>query len=79
MFNAHIKVEFCQSVKAIKYICKYIHKVSDQAAFSLKNSINEVEKYLNGRYISSSKALWGIFQFPTHERFPGIVHWKTDL
>ena len=24
MFNAHINVEFCHSVKAIKYICKYL-------------------------------------------------------
>lgn len=26
MFNAHINVEFCNSVKAITYICKYIVK-----------------------------------------------------
>ncbi|XP_063929859.1 uncharacterized protein LOC135142123 [Zophobas morio] len=79
IFNAHINVEFCQSVKAIKYICKYIHKGSDQATFSLQNSNNEVEKYLNGRYISSSEAFWRIFQFPIHERFPAIVHLAVHL
>lgn len=73
-FNAHINVEFCQSVKAIKCICKYIQKGSDQATFSLQNNNDEVEKYLNSRYISSSEALWRISQFPIHERFPAIVH-----
>ncbi|CAB3235853.1 unnamed protein product [Arctia plantaginis] len=78
-FNAHINVEFCQSVKAIKYICKYIHKGSDQATFSLQNNNNEVEKYLNGRYISSSEALWRFFQFPIHERLPAVVHLAIHL
>ncbi|GBP53109.1 hypothetical protein EVAR_97113_1 [Eumeta japonica] len=79
IFNAHINVEFCQSVKAIKYICKYIHKGSDQATFSLQSNNDEVEKYLNGRYISSSEAFWRIFQFSIHERFPAVVHLAVHL
>ncbi|GBO99143.1 hypothetical protein EVAR_461_1 [Eumeta japonica] len=31
IFNCHINVEFCNTVQAIKYICKYINKGSDQA------------------------------------------------
>ncbi|XP_055918607.1 uncharacterized protein LOC129950708 [Eupeodes corollae] len=48
-FNAHINVEYCHSVQAIKYICKYINKGSDQATFSVRNAHDEVENYLNGR------------------------------
>uniref|UniRef100_A0A8D9BUG3 Helitron helicase-like domain-containing protein n=1 Tax=Cacopsylla melanoneura TaxID=428564 RepID=A0A8D9BUG3_9HEMI len=31
IFNAHINVEYCHSVKSIKYVCKYVNKGSDQA------------------------------------------------
>jgi hypothetical protein len=35
-FNAHINVEACMSVKSIKYVCKYINKGSDMAAFGVQ-------------------------------------------
>lgn len=50
-FNAKINVGSCQ------YVCKYVHQGSDQSTFSLQNINDEVEKYLNACYISSSEAL----------------------
>uniref|UniRef100_A0A2H1WN94 SFRICE_024390 n=1 Tax=Spodoptera frugiperda TaxID=7108 RepID=A0A2H1WN94_SPOFR len=50
LFNAHINVEYCHSVKAIKYLCKYINKGSDQATFSVRNPHYEVENYLNAAH-----------------------------
>lgn len=53
-FNAHINVEFCNSVKSVKYICKYVNKGTDQAMFVIVGKEND-EVYQNqaGRYISS--------------------------
>ena len=62
-FNAHINVEVCNSVKSIKYICKYLHKGSDQAVFGLEKhgaQRDEVARYEMGRYISSNEAVWRI-------------------
>ncbi|CAG4945293.1 unnamed protein product [Parnassius apollo] len=52
MFNAHIIVEACNSqnsVHAIKYICKYINKGSDQAIFNLRSEGYKDLQTVNGR------------------------------
>ncbi|XP_054287893.1 uncharacterized protein LOC129003620 [Macrosteles quadrilineatus] len=85
IFNAHINVEYCSSVKAINYVCKYIHKGSDQAAFNLvkgaqlDNLKDEVTIYQTGRYLSSNEAAWRIFGFPVHERKPTVTHLSVHL
>ncbi|XP_059169815.1 uncharacterized protein LOC131951424 [Physella acuta] len=76
-FKAHINVEYCNSVKSIKYICKYVNKGSDMAVFGVGNPsapIDEIERYQLGRYISSNEAVWRILSFPIHERHPPVVH-----
>lgn len=87
-FNAHINVEFCSSVKSIKYICKYINKGSDMAVFNIQNTeVNtagsitndELTGYQIGRYISSNEAVWRIFGFQIHERYPAVVHLAVHL
>ncbi|XP_073359734.1 uncharacterized protein [Aegilops tauschii subsp. strangulata] len=35
MFNCHINVEVCSSIKAVKYLYKYIYKGHDKASFSI--------------------------------------------
>ncbi|XP_023232360.1 uncharacterized protein LOC111632213 [Centruroides sculpturatus] len=78
-FNIHINVEYCHSVQAIKYICKYINKGSDQATFSIRNPHDKVENYLNGQYISTSESVWRILEFPIHNRYPTVVHLAVHL
>lgn len=80
IFNAHINVEYCNSVKSIKYICKYVHKGSDMAAFNISD---EVESFRDGRYISSNEAFYRIFRFQIHDRYPSVlklaVHLENDM
>ncbi|UYV76661.1 hypothetical protein LAZ67_14001628 [Cordylochernes scorpioides] len=81
MFKAHINVEYCHSVKSIKYICKYVNKGNDMAIFGLskENTNDEISQYLLGRYISSNEAVWRILSFPIHERHPNVVHLSVHL
>ncbi|XP_067931940.1 uncharacterized protein [Watersipora subatra] len=82
VFNAHINVEFCNSVKSIKYICKYVNKGSDQAVFGLERDgaqVDEVARYESGRYISANEAMWRIFSLPIHARHPTVQHLSVHL
>ncbi|UYV80385.1 hypothetical protein LAZ67_19000038 [Cordylochernes scorpioides] len=81
-FKVHINVEYCNSVKSIKYICKYVNKGSDMAVFGVKNAsapIDEVQRYQLGHYICSNEAVWRILSFSIHERYPTVVHLAVHL
>ncbi|GFR20235.1 ATP-dependent DNA helicase [Trichonephila clavata] len=80
--NAHINVEYSNSVKAIKYIFKYVNKGSDVVVIGVENttaSNEEVTQYQLGRYISSIEAVWHILSFSIHGRYPTVVHLAVHL
>ncbi|KAL4084748.1 hypothetical protein QTP88_027663 [Uroleucon formosanum] len=80
-FSAHINVEITSSIKSIKYVCKYVIKGSDHAAFGLGKTDNtdEIQIYESGKYISSSEAAWKILGFHIHDRYPAITHLDVHL
>jgi ATP-dependent DNA helicase PIF1 len=80
-FKAHCNVEYCNSVKSIKYICKYVTKGSDMAVFGVQtpDTNNEITHYQVGRYVSCNETIWRIFSFPIHERHPTVVHFSVHL
>ena len=78
-YNAHINVEFCGSVKVIKYIHKYVYKGSDQATVALNMQNDKVARHLQGRYIGPTEAVWRLFEFPMHEEFPPVQKLSVHL
>ena len=73
-FEAHINVEWCNSVKSIKYVCKYVNKGADAAMFALmkENSNDEITQYQDARYFSTNESVWKIFKFPIHKQYPTV-------
>lgn len=84
MFNMHINMKSCLSVKSIKYICKYINKGDDMAVIDINQDNllnNEVTQDLMGRYFSSNMAIWHIFGFNIHQCCPPFglgPHYRND-
>ena len=80
-YQAHINVEVCALVKAIKYIHKYIYKGSDRTTLQLQagEGGNEIKKFLQGRYIGPCEAVWRLLEFRIHEEFPTVYQLPIHL
>ncbi len=89
-YDAHINVEVCNNIHAVKYLFKYVYKGHDRATIeiSLQSDnatkgnvveIDEIKKYLDCRFVSTSEATWRIFKFDMHKRFPIVEHLQYHL
>ena len=77
-FQSHINVETCASIKAAKYIHKYIYKGHDRATLEM-TAVDEVKCYLDARYISSVEVAWHILEFGMHLEWPSVYHLPVHL
>ena len=71
-YKAHINVEICTTVQAIKYIYKYVYKERDKVTLKIADT-DEIKRYVTCRYISLSQVVWGLLEFLMHEEYPIIV------
>ncbi|XP_059051905.1 uncharacterized protein LOC131846585 [Achroia grisella] len=80
-FKAHCNVEYCNSWKHIKYICKHVPRGKHMTVFGVQtsNTDDEITRYQVGRYVNCNEAIWRIFSFPIHERHPTVVHLAVHL
>ncbi|XP_073296895.1 uncharacterized protein [Primulina huaijiensis] len=74
-YDCHINVEVCGGIKCVKYIYKYIHKGPDRVALELRNGQNcdEIQQYVDGRWICVPEALWRIFSFEFSRMYPSVI------
>nr|KAJ0205749.1 hypothetical protein LSAT_V11C500263750 [Lactuca sativa] len=63
MFNCHINVEVCSSIKYVKYLFKYVYKGHDK----------QIRKFQDARYVSPPEALWRVFSFPLSKLHPCVM------
>ena len=74
-FNAHINIEICTTVVAIKYLFKYVHKGHDRASVRIEKDvlphepivIDEIKKYVDARYLSASESFRNLYNFPASD------------
>ena len=75
-YNAHVNFEVVHSVQAVKYLYKYINKGPDRIMVSVTEEEpqerNEVQEFVNARYISASEAFWRLYEFPIHSIYPPV-------
>lgn len=83
-YNAHINVEICSTINAVKYLYKYVFKGHDRALISMRQNmmqqqqqqqqqvVNEIQQYIDARYVSASEALWRLYSFSLFHRSPAV-------
>uniref|UniRef100_A0A453BGH0 ATP-dependent DNA helicase n=1 Tax=Aegilops tauschii subsp. strangulata TaxID=200361 RepID=A0A453BGH0_AEGTS len=85
-YNCHINVEACSSIKAVKYLFKYIYKGHDKASFAFEQDIindggiiDEIRQYRDARYISPPEAIYRIFGFKMFGVSPAVLQLQLHL
>uniref|UniRef100_A0A8I6WRR5 ATP-dependent DNA helicase n=1 Tax=Hordeum vulgare subsp. vulgare TaxID=112509 RepID=A0A8I6WRR5_HORVV len=84
MFNCHINVEVCSSIKAVKYLYKYVYKGHDRASISInqpdeKGVVDEIKRYIDARWVTPPEAMWRVFGINLSESFPSVLQLPLHL
>ncbi|PIA24735.1 hypothetical protein AQUCO_57600001v1 [Aquilegia coerulea] len=79
MFDCHINVEICASVRAVKYIHKYIYKGHDRTTMVVGAEDDEIQQYLDARYVGPTEAAWRLYGFQIHEELPCVTRLALHL
>ncbi|XP_074313490.1 uncharacterized protein LOC141648664 [Silene latifolia] len=78
MFDCHLNVEVCSTIKAVKYLYKYVYKGHDRIQFNISGAgqnavVDETERYQSGRWVSPPEAAWRIFGFNLFDIYPPVL------
>jgi hypothetical protein len=78
-YQAHINVEVCGGVQAVKYIHSYVYKGKGSVTLHVTQNPDKIWTYLAARYIWSVQAAWGLFAFPIHQEKPTVYQLPVHL
>ncbi|XP_074313095.1 uncharacterized protein LOC141648383 [Silene latifolia] len=85
-YDCHLNVEICSTIKAVKYMYKYVYKGHDGISFAVtdpsgsgQESFDEITFYQSARWISPPEAAWKIFGFHLNEIHPNVVPLQVHL
>lgn len=80
-YDCHINVEICSSFKSVKYLYKYVYKGSDRVSLQVcaGQNFDEVQSFVDARWVCAPEALWRIFQFSMSKIYPSVVRLHIHL
>ncbi|VDK42808.1 unnamed protein product [Cylicostephanus goldi] len=84
LLNAHINLEICGYVQAVKYLYKYVYKGPDRASLRLLQNKNddhtdEIRAHLDARYVCSPEALHHIFMYECQFKSDTVCRLQVHL
>ena len=72
-------MKVCSSIKAIKYLYKYIYKGHDIVVVYKANSnddilVDEIQQFQDSRWVLAQEAVWRIFEFELNEIYLVVIN-----
>lgn len=92
-YQAHLNVEFVNQSRMLKYLCKYVNKGGDKAKIIFQRikqgidhseneqteKIDEIEEYLECRYICDQDGMWRLLGYEIHYHWPPVERMPVHL
>jgi hypothetical protein len=79
MFNAHINVEVSADIWSVKYLFKYIYKGPDHVAAVIADPTNEIQQYIEARYLSVAEGVNSLLSFKKHTEWLPVTRLLLHL
>jgi len=87
-YQAHVNTKYFNKFNSIKYLFKYVNKGPDRATMKITDKgnestemcvVNEIKRYYDCRYLYACEAVWRIYGFDIHHRWPAVQHLTFHL
>ncbi|KAI5406569.1 uncharacterized protein LOC127079922 [Lathyrus oleraceus] len=80
-FDESVSLEIYSSIKSIKYLYKYVYNGPDRVAMEIHKGsyMDEVQQYVDARWICAPEALWKIFRFTLYRLYPSVERLQIHL
>ncbi|RFU23627.1 hypothetical protein B7463_g12712, partial [Scytalidium lignicola] len=78
-FNCHLNVEICNTIQAVKYIHKYVYKGNDRSTLAVNYPQDEIQQYVQARYVSPIEAFAHLMEYKTHQEWPSVTRLLVHL
>ncbi len=64
-----MNVEVSAGIHNVKYLFKYVYKGSDHVALVITGPTNEIQQYIDARYLSVAKGVNSLLSFKKHTKW----------
>ena len=86
-YNAHINIEICSTISAVKYLYKYKghdraiveFRTEDNTISSKPKEVDEILNCLEARYVSATEACHRLFAFELNANLPHVMRLALHL
>nr|XP_027086482.1 uncharacterized protein LOC113708217 [Coffea arabica] len=84
LFDCHLNVEICSTIKLVKYLYKYVYKGHDRVSFYIHSDktfedVDEISDFQSGRWVAAAEVFWCIFRFGLNEMTPSVYALQVHL